>query len=349
MAVKVKDLAAMLNLSPATVSLVLNNRPGISEATRNRVRSAVRELGCEELLPEETEKKNIIFIVYRKHGVAQGSSPYFSQIFSEIIEGVESQVKARGYHLLVSYVDKDTVGEAAANIGKEQAQGVLVLATEMREEQLNVFAQMQVPVVIVDNYIEQEHFDCITINNEQGVGKAVRHLAAMGHRDIGNLHVADNANNFSERYYGFVRAMDALGADWSRKKIVNVCTDGGEAVYQTLKEELSAMEEMPTAFFADNDIVAIYAMRVFRELGYRIPEDVSIAGFDNIAFLEVLDPPLTSIQIPKHKMGIVAANTLIDRMNEPVEGVVKIEVETKLVVRGSVRDLRQNTDAGTTT
>ena len=217
---------------------------------------------------------------------------------------------------------------------------MLVLATEMREEQLNVFAGMQVPVVIVDNYVEQEHFDCVTINNGQGVGRAVRHLAQMGHTDIGYLHVADNANNFTERYYGFMRAMDGIGADWSKKRIVNVCTDGGEAVYRTLKKELAAIDAMPTAFFADNDIVAIYAIRVFRELGYRIPEDISIAGFDNIAFLEALDPPLTSIQIPKHKMGIVAANTLIDRMKEPVEGVVKIEVETKLVVRGSVRDIR---------
>lgn len=83
MAVKVKDLAAMLDLSPSTVSLVLNNRPGISEATRTRVRDMVKELGCEELLEEENEKKNIIFIVYRKRNEAKEGSPYFSQIFQK--------------------------------------------------------------------------------------------------------------------------------------------------------------------------------------------------------------------------------------------------------------------------
>ena len=341
MAVKVKDLAAMLDLSPSTVSLVLNNRPGISEATRTRVRDMVKELGCEELLEEENEKKNIIFIVYRHRNVAQECSPYFSQIFSEIIEGVESQIKARGYNLLVSYVDRDSAVKVAAGIDREQAEGVLILATEMQEEQLNAFAQIQMPVVIVDNYVQHKSFDCITINNEQGVNEAVKHLVEMGHTDIGYLHVSDNANNFTERYYGFLRAMDSLGLKCPKNRIINICTDGGEAVYQSLKEALLEVDKMPTAFFSDNDIIAVYAMRIFREMGYRIPEDISIAGFDNIAFLEVFDPPLTSIQVPKHKMGVVAANTLIDKIKEPVEGVVKIEVCTSLVVRGSVRRLEE--------
>ncbi len=336
MAVKVKDLAAMLDLSPSTVSLVLNNRPGISEATRARVREMVKELGCEELLEDEKEKKNIIFIVYRKPNAEQEGSPYFSQIFSEIIEGIESQIKARGYNLLVSYADRDSVARVAAEIDREQTEGVLVLATEMREEQLEAFAQIRMPVVIVDNYVQNKSFDCVTINNEQGVNEVVKYFAEMGHTDIGYLHVLDSANNFTERYYGFLRAMDGLGLDCPKSRIVNISTGDGRTLYQSLKEALSGIDKMPTAFFSDNDIIAVYAMRIFREMGYRIPGDISIAGFDNIAFLEVLDPPLTSIQVPKHKMGVVAANTLIDRIREPVEGAVKIEVCTSLVVRGSV-------------
>ena len=241
----------------------------------------------------------------------------------------------------MSYADRDSVARVAEEIDREQTEGVLVLATEMREEQLEAFAQIQIPVVIVDNYVQNKSFDCVTINNEQGVNEAVKHLVEMGHTDIGYLHVSDNANNFTERYYGFLRAMDSLGLKCPKNRIINICTDGGEAVYQSLKEALLEVDKMPTAFFSDNDIIAVYAMRIFREMGYRIPEDISIAGFDNIAFLEVFDPPLTSIQVPKHKMGVVAANTLIDKIKEPVEGVVKIEVCTSLVVRGSVRRLEE--------
>lgn len=343
MSIKVKDLAAKLNLSPSTVSLVLNNRPGISDATREKVRAAVIEMGYGELLSEESDgKKNLLFVVYRKHDAVPNSTPYFSQVFSEIIEGMESQVKVRGYQLLVSYVDEYTVQDEVMRIKKEDVEGILVLATEMKEAEMDAFSDVSVPIVVVDNYMAHREFDCITINNEQGVHEVVEYFADMGHRDIGYLHVDHNANNFSERYYGFLRAMETFGLEMKKENLIQICTSGGDAVYQELKKKLSGWEKMPTAFFADNDIIAICAMRVLRELGYRIPEDVSIAGFDNITLSEMLDPPLTSIQIPKYKMGVVAVNTLIDKIKEQVEGVIKVEVRTSLVVRESVRRMNRN-------
>lgn len=340
MAIKVKDLAAILKLSPATVSLVLNNKPGISDATRKKVRDAVIELGYADMLTEDiVEKKNILFIVYRKHGATPSSTPYFAQIFSEIIEGVESQAKALGYNLMVSYVDESTVWDEAARIGKEQVEGVLLLATEMREAQMNAFADIPVPMVIVDNYMEHKEFDCITINNEQGAYEAIKHLVEMGHKQIGYLHVDANANNFTERYYGFFRAMEAFGLTMDKEHLINIRTDGGDAVYRELKRKFAEQKNMPTAFFADNDILAICAMRVFGELGYDVPGDVSLVGFDNITLSEMLNPPLTSIQIPKHKIGSVAVNTIADKMREPADGVIKVEVRTSLVKRKSVKKL----------
>lgn len=339
MEIKVKNLAKMLNLSSATVSLVLNNKPGISEATRNRVRQAVKELGHEELLRNETtEKKNILFIVYRKNGISPTSTPFFSQLFSEIIEGVESQVKARGYNLMISYIDETTIMEEAAAIRKKNVEGILVLATEMREEQITAFETIKIPLVIVDNYMEQKEFNCITINNEMGVYKVIRHFSDMGHQRVGYLHVGENSNNFTERYFGYLRAMEKCGLEALPEDIIEIATNGGEAVYLELKQNLKERGNLPTAFFADNDIIAICAMRVFRELGYRIPEDISLIGFDNMILSEMLDPPLTTIQIPKHKIGVIAANTIID-INDNVEGVMKIEVGTKLVLRNSVRCL----------
>lgn len=338
MNIKVKDLAEMLNLSPSTVSMVLNDRPGISEATRNKVRQAVKELGFEELLPgEAAQKKNILFIVYRKHGIAPGSTPYFSQLFSEIMEGVESQVKARGYNLMISYIDEKSIMEETKKLDLGNVKGVLILATEMKEEHIDAFSQIKVPLLIMDNYMRSKDINCITINNEKGVYEAVRHFKEMGHKRIGYLHIIENANNFTERYYGFLREMESNGLEIERENIMEIVTDGGESVYRELKHKLTGRENLPAAFFADNDIVAMCAMRVFRELGYKIPEDISIIGFDNMNLAEMLDPPLTTIHIPKHEMGVIAANTIID-MNEDVEGIMKIEVGTKLVARNSVKN-----------
>lgn len=339
MGMKVKDLAKMLNLSPSTVSLVLNNRPGISEATRNRVKDAVKELGCEELITQEVEeKKNLLFVVYRKHG-EEVSTPYFSQLFSEIIEGVEYQARAKGYHLMISYIDQNNFQQVAARIPTEQAEGIILLATEMSEEQIGAFKNITIPMVILDNYMEENQFDCVTINNELGVYEAISYLAEKGHKDIGYLHVVCNANNFMERYFGFLRAVERLGLPLKRENIFEIATEGGDAVYAELKRELEGKEKLPTAFFADNDIVAICAMRVLRELGYQIPEDISIIGFDNMTLSEMLDPPLTTIQIPKKTMGIAAVNAIIEKVKENGQGILKTEVATTLIVRQSVRQL----------
>lgn len=340
MSVKAKELAEMLGLSPASVSLVLNHKPGVSEVTRNRVFKAVKELGCQELISDGTKvQQNILFLVYRKNGKDNSKSPYFSQIFSDIIEGVESQSKSYGYKLSIAYTDQFSIAEAVEKIKSEQVDGILLLATEMREEQMKLFSDIHVPAVIIDNYMESEDIDCVAINNEQGVELAVSYLVSMGHRDIGYLHVDGNANNFIERYYGFMRSVNKHKLTVSRENIIEFSTSGGEAVYWELKGRLATLKKVPTAFFADNDIIAVYAVRVLREMGYRIPEDVSVVGFDNIALAGLMDPPLTTVCTSKHAIGSGAVNALVGKLNGTSEGVQKIEMKSSLVIRNSVRNL----------
>lgn len=340
MGMKVKDIAKMLDLSPSTVSLVLNNKPGISEATRERVRNAVIDMGYGDLLVQETEeKKTILFVVYRKHGSEAGGSSYFSQLFSEIIEGVEFQTRAKGYKLMISYIDANNFKQEAARIKSESVEGILLLATEMEENQIETFLNIPLPIVVLDNYIERKQYDCVTMNNELGVYEAISHLASCGHEEIGYLHVVCNANNFVERYFGFQRAMEKLELTVKKENIIEIATEGGDEVYRELKRLLGNMEHFPTAFFADNDILAICAMRVLREMGILVPEDISIIGFDNMVLSEMLDPPLTTIEIHRRKMGMVAVNAIIEKINDESAGSLKTEVATSLIVRHSVRQL----------
>jgi LacI family transcriptional regulator len=340
MAFKAKDLAKMLGISPASVSLVLNNKPGVSEVTRNKVLSVIKELGYNELLPETVEEiKTILFLVYRKNGTKAEGSPYFSQIFSGIIEGVENQVKMSGYKLMITYADSKSIQAEMEKIRGEQIVGLLLLATEMVEDQMNLFTDMHVPTVIIDNYMESEDMDCVAINNEQGVDVAISYLVSMGHREVGYLHVNGNANNFIERYYGFLRSVRQNNLMTRDEYIIEFSSSGGDAVYPELKERIGALKKMPTAFFTDNDIIAICAIRVFREMGYRIPEDISIVGFDNISLSEMLDPPLTTIQTPKYAIGSIAVNTLVSKIAGKSEGIQKIEMKTSLVERNSVKRL----------
>jgi Transcriptional regulators len=340
MNVKAKELAKMLGISPASVSLVLNNKPGVSEATRNKVFSAMKEFGCEDLLPKSMEeKRTILFMVYRKNGTKAEEEPYFWQIFSRTIEGVEAQVKNCGYKLMVSYVDMKSLPEEVEKLQEERIDGLLLLATDMEQEQMKLFTDKNLPTVIIDNYLEKEEMDCVEINNEQGVDLAVSHLAAMGHKNIGYLHTSEQVNNFQERYYGFLRSMRKNKLALNEENILELTATSGEVVYQQLKEQLGARKQVPTAFFADNDIIAVLSIRAFREMGYRIPEDISIVGFDNISLSELLDPPLTTIQTPKYEIGCAAVNTLVGKIEGTSEGIQKVAMRTTLIERSSVKQL----------
>ncbi len=340
MTMKAKEIAKLLGISPASVSLVLNNKPGVSETTRNKVFEIVKELGCEELLPDKVEEtKTILFLVYRKNGIRTEESPYFSQIFSDIMEGVENQAKNSGYKLMVTYADHKSVAAEVGKIRGEKIDGLLLLATEMVKAQMKLFTDLRVPVVIIDNYMESEDMDCVAINNEQGVDVAVSFLVSMGHEEIGYLHVDGSAYNFIERYYGFMRSIRENNLSSGKITIIEFTSGGGETVYPELKKRITQLKKMPTAFFADNDIIAIGTIRVLREMGYRIPEDISIIGFDDISLSEMMDPPLTTIQIPKYAIGCVAVNTLVSRIGGNFEGIKKIEMKTALMKRNSVKSL----------
>ncbi len=341
MTMKAKDLAKKLELSPASVSLVLNNKPGVSEKTREMVLEALKDYNCEHLLSATSEEnKTVLFLVYRKNIKKVDEAPYFSQIFSGIIEGVEYQVKNYGYKLMIAYVDSETIVGEVARIREEEIEGLLVLATEMIEEQMKLFTEMHVPTIIIDNYMENKAMDCIAINNEQGVGLALSHLAQMGHQDIGYLHIEGNANNFVERYYGFLRGICENKLTLQKEHVLNFAFQDGGDVYVALKNQLEKLSTMPTAFFADNDIVAIWAIKALRELGHRVPEDVSIVGFDNISLSEMMDPPLTTIQTPKYPIGCVAVHLLESKMSgkfeEKFDGIQKVEMKTSLIQRKSV-------------
>ncbi len=341
MSIKSKDIAKELNLSPASVSLVLNNKAGVSEVTRNRVLNYLKDLGLTDLLPENPEEnKTILFLVYRKVKQVEENSHYFLQIFSKIMEGVEHQVKNFGYKLMVTYADFDTLNTEIENIKTENIQGLLILGTELLESQLDILKTLPYPIVMLDNYITNKDIDCITINNQQGVELAISHLISKGHSDISYLHVKGNANNFNERYFGFKRSLETNNLYFNEKNIISFSTSGGDAVYAELKKRISTLDKMPTAFFADNDIIAIWSIRILRELGYRIPEDVSIIAFDNIPLAEVLDPPLTTINIPKFEMGCVAVNTLINKIEQSIDCILNVELKTSLIERGSVFSLK---------
>lgn len=338
---KVKELAQILQLSPSTVSLVLNNKPGISEATRIKVIDKVKELGYSDMLPTASLGRAILFLVYRKKVEAEFSQR-FSQLFSEMIEGVESQAKKSGYKVVVTYVNDANLTQEAENIRQAQYSGIILLATELGDDALKVFSNIDIPIVLLDKQTDLRHMSGVTIQNEQGVYEAISYLKKNGHTHIGYMHIIHNATNFEDRYYGFLRAMDREKLTIYKEYCITLDTLGGDEVADKLSEALSKLKNMPTAFFADNDILAVYAVQSLQKMGYDIPGDVSVIGFDNMNIGELLLPNLTTVKVNKREMGRCSFRLLLDKINDRTIGDVRIQIPTEIVERHSVRTIERS-------
>ena len=331
----IRDIAQQSGVSISTVSLVLNGKPGISEATRRRVLETAAQLGYHDYTPRgksRTKASSIQFVLYKKHGRVVSDTPFFSNV----LEGAEAEVRRLGYQLLITYIDEsEGVEQQLQKVVDSNCAGMILLATEMNRTDLRPFARTGIPMVVLDSYFEEITQDSVVINNMQGAFTATCYLCKKGHKKVGYLKSKVPINNFLERKDGFKKALKACGVSYNADYNFRLGTTM-ESAYEDMKALLEASPKLPTAFFADNDIIAIGAMRALKEKGYRIPQDVSVIGFDDIPTCELMDPPLSSIRVPKQAIGKLAVKRLVELLQEDSGVRVKVEVRTELVERASV-------------
>lgn len=335
MALKIKDVAQRLKVSPATVSLVLNNKPGVAEETRQRVLKLVQEMGYDTNIlskPALKNSKSIRFIIYKKHGSVVSDTPFFSAL----MEGIEQECRKEGYNLVVSYMNEDGNRMEVLRIVEDNPlEGILLLATEMQEEDLQTFTQFNIPIVILDSCFEKLKIDTVFIENIQGAFEATEYLVKNGHTEIGYLHSSIWIKNFDKRKEGFQKALKEYNIQENKKYIFSVDSTL-EGSYNDILKLLNSNISLPTAFFADNDIIAFGAIKAFKEFGLRVPEDVSVVGFDDMPFCEIIEPPLTTIKVNKQRMGMLAVKRLLEKIETDSPECVRLEVCTELVERKSV-------------
>ena len=205
MNISAKELAKLINVSPATVSMVFNNKPGISDATRELVLKTAAEYGY---APKKNESSGassriIQLVNYKKHGKVAADTPFFSQL----TEGISTECTRQGCALHISYfyetMDIDSQLDALRAVDCE---GILLLATEMAPSDFRKFRDFSVPIVVVDCYYDELDYDCVLINNIQGAFNATNYLIQCGHKNVGYFHSSLDISNFSERADGYYKA-----------------------------------------------------------------------------------------------------------------------------------------------
>lgn len=335
---QIKDVAAKAGVSPATVSLVLNNKPGISDETRETVMKAVQELGytrARKRSAPATKKKvrSVQFVLYKKHGLVVADTPFFTYL----LEGVETQARKHGLNLLISYIDERAgVENQLQNIVDTGCDGILLLATEMEECDLQPFLNCGIPLVVVDNAMPTCDVDTIRMNNIQGAFDAVQYLADCGLTEIGHLQSSTTIHNFAERRIGYTKALCERGLTENPAYTLRIGSTA-ESAYSDMRSALESGQPLPQAFFADNDVIALGALRALREAGKNVPEDIALIGFDDVPMCELSTPTLSTVRVEKKYIGCVAVDRLFERMNSPNHPTAHIEIRTTVIPRGSTQ------------
>ena len=333
MSIRAKDIAKMTGVSVSTVSLVINDRPGVSDAKRQQILNAIKEQNCEYLLRNaRSERENIGFIVYKRNGRIVDESPFFSYF----LEGITERLKELNYNLTMLYINS-TMSRADQNeiIRNAKCEGFIIFAVEMIYEDMQVFKDSNYPFIMLDNSFLFNDVDIVAINNFSGIRTATNFLIRRGHRKIGYIRSKVVINSFKDRFAAFHNSLIQFGIDFNRSYVVSVGYSDAEA-RKDMYEYILASKDIPTAFVCDNDLIACGAMRGISDAGLCIPEDISIIGFDDRPIASSSTPKLTTMMVPKDVFGNNCVDLLVEKIKSQRKYALKIEIGTILIERESV-------------
>ncbi len=329
-AVSLKFLAEHLGLSPATVSLVINRSPAarsIPPRTQERIREAARELNYRPNFMARSLRAQRSFTI----GVVV---PEISEGYAALVmSGIEDHLLEEGYfYFVVSHRHRPDLIEEYPHLLQQRAvEGLIAVDTPCQKGVL-------IPVVAVSGHREVEGVTNIALDHALGAKLAIHHLAELGHRNIAFIKGQEFSSDTKVRWEAELRAAQELGLEINERLVAQL---EGESPSPELGYEVTrrllAKSEAFTALFAFNDISAIGAIRALREAGKRVPEDVSVVGFDDIQSAAFQNPGLTTVRQPLWEMGVIAAKTLLRRINAPTKTPYPktITVEPELIVRAS--------------
>ncbi len=325
--VTIREVAARAGVSVATVSKVLNDRHGVALSTVQRVRTAIEELGYESSLVARSlrnQRTNVVGIL------VWAIEPYSA----ELLKGAARALKGTGYELVVY----STGAEAGGHIGWERRYLSRLLGTLIDGAVLvtpTVCAtEFGSPVVAVDPHTGKDGSWTVEADNVRGARTAVEYLLNLGHRRIGYLgRPPRDLESSMAREAGYRSALKAAGIAFDPDLVRNAGYAENES--QDAARALLTQPQRPTAVFAANDVTAITTIETALTLGMRIPDDLSVIGFDNIPESTMVEPALTTIEQPLQLMGQRAVEMLLDLLAERTPAEPRLRLPTRLVVRAS--------------
>lgn len=347
MAIKSKELAEMLGVSTATMSLVLNNKPGISDELRESLVRRICDMGYDYMLKEpaghtgadtEGKHKSLAYVIIANYSLSESDTYGF---FPPVLEAAEREARENGYNLLVVHINYKEGCTVAKCINKEEIEGMIVLCLGMKKRVYEELEDKGIPYVTIDEYDPLRKASSVTVNNVQAMTVLISYLKKMGHKKIGYIADKSDSRGFIERREAYLYGLKQNGLPYYEKYDIRVDYCGGETKGVDVDWEKGG--DMPTVYVSENDMLAWKVIKKLKVCGFRVPEDISVAGFDDRNFCSMIEPPLTTLRIPRQLLGRQLVFLLLNKISLAKQGLedvpMKLELAVELVERKSVKRL----------
>jgi DNA-binding LacI/PurR family transcriptional regulator len=333
----IKDVAKKAGVAHTTVSRALRGSPLISPATTDRIKQIASEMGYHPSAAARSLKTN------RSQTLGVIVSAIDDPFFSEILQGIDDVAQECGYSLFIAASQRSQLREQhiVCTMREQRVDGVILCSTPFSSEQSKQLRADEIPLVVINNQSAEDYRYSIYHDDLDGSRQVMRHLIELGHERIAYLGYPHSGRTNAQRLQGYRGEMAAAGLTALESYEVDAQTSdpsGGEVA----TNQILTLFPGPTAIFCYNDMLAIGLLRGLQDAGLRIPEDISVAGFDNITISAFTTPPLTTLDQPKRTIGAQAARLVLGLLEGAEDTSPKIQTlkGTLLVRRSTARPER---------
>jgi LacI family transcriptional regulator len=333
-----KDIAKLAGVSTSTVSHVINKTRFVSEEISERVNNAAKELNY--YAPSALARS---LKVNRTKTIGMLVTTSTNPFFGEVVKGVERSCYHKGYSLILCNTegDNERMRQSINTLLQKRVDGLILMCSSLEGERIDVFERYpDIPVVVMDWGPMLFTSDKIQDNSLRGGYLAAKYLIDCGHTEIGCITGPLIKHQAQMRYEGYKRAMNEAGLEFNANWIIESdfeCEGGYQAFMKMAQRGI-----LPSSIFVSNDMMAMGVINAANELNIKVPEQISIIGYDDIHIAKFMSPSLTTIHQPKYRLGQAAVETLVRKLDDKSTEAQVVQLEPTLVERKSVKILKSS-------
>lgn len=330
--VTMRDIAERLGVSSVTISKALNDKEGVSEELKEKIKVVAEEMGYRFNTHAKSMKEGLsynlgIIIPERFTGTTQSFYLQFYQLLSKVLDNYH-------YSGILNILSQDDENQLVLpRMYNEKKVDGLIFLGQIDKRYVEQIQKIDIPIIFLDFYTDQNEIDCVLTDNFYGVYEITNYLIRNGHRKIafvGNVHAT---SSIQDRFLGYYKSLLEHRMDLKDEYIIKERDELGRYI------DIDFPEDMPTAFVCNNDEVAYNLINALQKNGIRVPEDCSVVGFDNSIHASLTDPPLTTVEVDMEEMSKVSVKFIMEKLKNPKKKYGRTFIKGNIIYRGSVKNI----------